>query len=730
MTIQDTTRKAGPFAGNGVSNAFPFNFKVFAKTDIALTLTDGAGTVTDLVLDSDYSVTLNSDQTASPGGSILYPITGNPMPAGSTLVATGALPYTQPTDITNSGGFYPSVIEDALDRLTIQTQQLAELGTRTLHFPVTEEDADGEFPAALQRAGTVLAFDSLGNPTYPPVPAAVGAGDMYDELGSDGNMGFIAGTDFTPGVSTQITLSRAPIKAANVWMSFDGAVQTADQILSIVGKVLTLKSPPPAGFSRWYVRTGTTLSLNSPATGSVLDASVAGTTALFNRIFDPINPKDPQYGALANTVLNGSNAYVSGHNDTAAVQAAVAAAAARGGGRVELTNGIFYINNAIQLGDNVELVCKGARIFYAQTAFTYQHCVILQGKNNTVRDLHIQCDPALVRNNTGFGISVNGATDALVQGCTLNDIASAAIWVTNSTNTRVLGNRIANPKADGIHFSDASVGFVCSGNILNGTQDDAIAVVLDTVGAVMPQNGVVSANTVNGTARGHGVVFIGCTDVAIVGNSLQNIGGCSGIGNYQWNADTRKAANIHIAGNFISQVGLTEPAGLPAMNALSVHGILLGFCADTTVIGNQISDISDNAGFTSAGVLIYQANNVYVKGNVIKNCISHGVWVADFAPTSDISGIHIDGNTFANVAKYAVKANPTSVFINGLFVTENKFFQCAYDASVSNVVNLGRTQATPLRYYSNTQLNRETESPLLDSSNATDIKEASNIPAF
>ena len=33
----------------------------------------------DLVLDSDYSVTLNADQETSPGGTITYPIVGSPL---------------------------------------------------------------------------------------------------------------------------------------------------------------------------------------------------------------------------------------------------------------------------------------------------------------------------------------------------------------------------------------------------------------------------------------------------------------------------------------------------------------------------------------------------------------------------------------------------------------------------------------------------------------------------
>ncbi|RUR69079.1 hypothetical protein EJP67_18640 [Variovorax guangxiensis] len=138
MTVSATTRKAGPYAGNGVGTIFTFSFKVFAKADVAVVLTDSNGVATTLVLDSDYSVLLNADQDSNPGGSITYPalVGPAPLPIGSTLTMIGGLPYDQNTDITNAGRFLPQVIEDALDKVTILTQQLKEITSRTLQAAV------------------------------------------------------------------------------------------------------------------------------------------------------------------------------------------------------------------------------------------------------------------------------------------------------------------------------------------------------------------------------------------------------------------------------------------------------------------------------------------------------------------------------------------------------------------------------------------------------------------
>lgn len=165
MTVNASTRRAGPFAGTGVIVAYPFEFKVFAKEDLKVVQVDDATSVsTDLVLDSGYSVTLNVDQDADPGGSIAYLVGGVPtaLPAGQSLTAVGNLPYEQPTDITNQGGFYPQVIEDALDRNTMLIQQVGEIAERALVIPIGDT-ATTQLPNAASRANNLMGFDSDGN---------------------------------------------------------------------------------------------------------------------------------------------------------------------------------------------------------------------------------------------------------------------------------------------------------------------------------------------------------------------------------------------------------------------------------------------------------------------------------------------------------------------------------------------------------------------------------------
>lgn len=142
MTINSTNRKAGPYIGNGTATVFPFSFKVFQAADLEVVrLNVSTNVETTLALTTDYTVSLNQDQDSNPGGSIT--LVAGALASGFNLVITSDVENLQPTDLTNQGGFYPDVINDALDRATIQIQQLQEEVDRSAKLPITSaEDAN------------------------------------------------------------------------------------------------------------------------------------------------------------------------------------------------------------------------------------------------------------------------------------------------------------------------------------------------------------------------------------------------------------------------------------------------------------------------------------------------------------------------------------------------------------------------------------------------------------
>jgi len=159
MTIPSTQRKAGPLLGTGAQTAWPFTFKVFAESDIAVTIADELGAETTLVLNTDYSVALNSNQDTSPGGTVTYPISGTPLAVGSVLSIVGDIAYDQPLDLPAGGNFSPLALENQLDRQVMHTQQLAEGLSRALKIPVSSI-ASAELPAPV--GGEIFGWDATG----------------------------------------------------------------------------------------------------------------------------------------------------------------------------------------------------------------------------------------------------------------------------------------------------------------------------------------------------------------------------------------------------------------------------------------------------------------------------------------------------------------------------------------------------------------------------------------
>lgn len=168
MTISSTDRKAGPFAGDGSTTVFPYAFKVFATSDLYVVKADSTGAETVLALTTHYTATMNGNQDTTPGGNVTL-LTA--LAVGETLIVTTQLGYLQGVALTNQGGFYPTVINSALDRLVIYIQQLSEQISRTLKVAITSPDGtDVELPSpvAYNLIGWNAAADGLQNvdPTY------------------------------------------------------------------------------------------------------------------------------------------------------------------------------------------------------------------------------------------------------------------------------------------------------------------------------------------------------------------------------------------------------------------------------------------------------------------------------------------------------------------------------------------------------------------------------------
>jgi hypothetical protein len=196
MTVSSTVRTAGPYFGTGLVTIYPFAFKVFANTDVIAQVT-ASGDLDELVYGSDFTVTLNADQNTSPGGNVLL---SAPLAVGSTLEIGSLLAQTQPTRLTNAGGFLPQTIEDALDRGVILLQQAAgDIGGA---IRVPEIGGVPPLPPASQRALLALGCDAAGN-VVPFAPTSGSASDLALMFLAPGGAGLVGrGASISYGAGT------------------------------------------------------------------------------------------------------------------------------------------------------------------------------------------------------------------------------------------------------------------------------------------------------------------------------------------------------------------------------------------------------------------------------------------------------------------------------------------------------------------------------------------------
>lgn len=301
MTISSTTRKAGPFVGDASATSFSFDFKCFARSDIVATLTTIlTGVEQTLVLDTDYTVTLNADQDASPGGSVTYNPSGTPMASTMELTLTSAVPETQATVLTNAGGYFPKVIEHALDRCVVLVQQLALRVNGALRVSVSDS-APAALPSAAARANMFLAFDNAGDPV-----ARVGSSDS---LVSSAMIPVVGASTLA---AARTAMGVAAGGAGDVWVEKAGDTMTGDLRMTDANPEyrLTSRLANQGGLFRRRAISGVTAIEGKAGGGWVTEENTAanglfGTVRTITYFLSNYNRGDTTNG----TYPNGGQAY-------------------------------------------------------------------------------------------------------------------------------------------------------------------------------------------------------------------------------------------------------------------------------------------------------------------------------------------------------------------------------------------------------------------------------------
>ena len=162
MTIA-TSQSYIALEGDGSNTVFSYPFLIPVPGYAVLTITN-------TTVSPPVSTALNANQytitgTGNPtGGTVVYPLSGSPLPSGWFILIARIVPLLQLVTIANQGNFYPAVIESGLDNLEMQIQQINSLSSKAVQFPFFDPPTlSAILPAAAERANLLCGFDSQGN---------------------------------------------------------------------------------------------------------------------------------------------------------------------------------------------------------------------------------------------------------------------------------------------------------------------------------------------------------------------------------------------------------------------------------------------------------------------------------------------------------------------------------------------------------------------------------------
>lgn len=327
MTVASTTSRAS-YAGNGSTTTFTVPFYFLANTHLQVIKRAVSGIETTLTLTTDYTV---SGAGVSGGGSVTCLV---PPLAGETLVILRNVPFTQEVDYQSNDPFPAQTHEQALDKLTMELQQLNEVVSRA----VTTTAGDSILPSQLisqissQAAISQAAYQgfigtyygsSAVYPTLDPLGNAITIGDLFfftptQALQVYTSTGWQSAASATPtsyssqlfngtGAQTAFTLSSAPAALQAVEVYISGVRQRPTTDYTLAGTTLTFLSAPASGTNNIFVRWTASIAVGTPNDGSVTTAKIQDFAVTTAKVADQAITYAKMQNVSATQRLHGRN---------------------------------------------------------------------------------------------------------------------------------------------------------------------------------------------------------------------------------------------------------------------------------------------------------------------------------------------------------------------------------------------------------------------------------------
>lgn len=184
-----------------------------------------------------------------------------------------------------------------------------------------------------------------------------------------------------------------------------------------------------------------------------------------------------------------------------------------------------------------------------------ESAIFLRGDSPEITCLKITSPNASVRSdsNSANGITIDWATNFLVDHVTVDRTAAAGIFNRGGSYGRITSNRVLNTLSDGIHNTRGASHTVVAFNDVSNTGDDLVAVVSYVWQGVESHDIVISDNTLHTQSHGRGVTVSGGYNVRILRNDIQHCrASCIHIASEPENSwNTYGVDDVEIEGNFV-----------------------------------------------------------------------------------------------------------------------------------------------------------------------------------
>jgi hypothetical protein len=326
----------------------------------------------------------------------------------------------------------------------------------------------------------------------------------------------------------------------------------------------------------------------------------------------------------------------SGADDTSAVNSALSSLSGTGKG-LWFPSGTYDISGRVNLA-NVSV--RGAGEWYTtlqSTSLNGSGGLFATGGTTQIADLTVAGDQTDRNNDSGAaGIEGNFASGSLILNVWIEH-AKVGIWADTGTGLYVVGARVRDIFADGVHLHGGTTGSWVDQSVVRNTGDDQLALDSDN-GAVT--NCVLSNNTLASPIQANGVGVYGGANNVVENNLVSDtVAFGSGI-----TVSTAFGGGFtgptSVLNNTLNRAGSYNPNWGSAIGALWIYASVSDITQPVIVTGNTVNNSSYQGLLLSFGK---QISNLSLTNDTFAGAGTYGIDIESVTGSMSATGVTVSG---------------------------------------------------------------------------------------